>query len=45
MTSMDPAFRRYAEECPDSIIVTDRGGKILYVNAACERLTQYGRDE
>ena len=42
---MDAGFRRYAEECPDAVIATDRSGKILYVNAACERLTGFSRGE
>jgi diguanylate cyclase (GGDEF)-like protein/PAS domain S-box-containing protein len=42
---MDAGFRRYAEQCPDAVIVTDRDGKIVYVNAACERVTGYARDE
>ncbi len=45
MPGGDPAFYRYAEDCPDAVIVTDRAGRILYVNAACERVTGYGRDE
>lgn len=42
---MDPAFLRYAESDPDAVIVTDRAGRIQYVNAACERLTGYERSE
>jgi len=42
---MDAGFRRYAEQCPDAVIVTDRQGRIEYVNAACERVTGYARDE
>ena len=42
---MDPAFRRYAEHCPDAVLVTDRDGKIQYVNAAFERMTGYAREE
>ena len=42
---MDPSFRQYAEQCPDAVIVTDRDGRVEYVNAACERVTGYGRDE
>jgi diguanylate cyclase (GGDEF)-like protein/PAS domain S-box-containing protein len=42
---MDAAFRRYAEDCPDAVIATDRAGNILYANAACERVTGFCRDE
>lgn len=42
---MDPAFRRYAEHCPDAVLVTDREGSIQYVNAAFERMTGYAREE
>jgi diguanylate cyclase (GGDEF)-like protein/PAS domain S-box-containing protein len=42
---VDENFRRYAEHCPDAVLVTDRGGSIEYVNAAFERMTGYGRDE
>ena len=42
---MDDAFRRFAEQCPDAIMVTDRAGTIEYINAACERLTGYGAAE
>lgn len=42
---MDPAFLRYAEDMPDAVMVTDRDGRIEYVNAACERITGYDRDE
>jgi diguanylate cyclase (GGDEF)-like protein/PAS domain S-box-containing protein len=42
---MDAAFRRYAEDCPDAVMVTARDAKIEYVNAACERVTGYSRSE
>ena len=38
---MDAAFRRYTEDCPDAVIVTDRKGRIVHVNPACERVTGY----
>jgi len=38
---MDEHFRRFADECPDAVMVTDRNARIGYVNAACERLTGY----
>jgi diguanylate cyclase (GGDEF)-like protein/PAS domain S-box-containing protein len=42
---MDSGFRAYAEHCPDAVLVTDRDGRIQYVNAAFERMTGYRRDE
>jgi len=42
---MEFDFRIHAEHCPDSVIVTDRDGRIEYVNPACERVTGYKRDE
>ena len=43
--AMDAAFRHYAENCPDAVLVTDRDGRIQYVNAAFERMTGYASDE
>ena len=45
MGRMDASFVRHAEHCPDSVIVTDRDGRIEYVNGACERVTGYAREE
>jgi diguanylate cyclase (GGDEF)-like protein/PAS domain S-box-containing protein len=42
---MDANFRDYAEHCPDAVLVTDRDGRIGFVNAAFERMTGYRRDE
>ena len=42
---MDPRFVCDAADCPESVIVTDREGRIEYVNATCERVTGYTRDE
>ena len=42
---MDAGFLRHAEHCPESVIVTDHDGRIEYVNAACERVTGYAREE
>ncbi|MBV8031706.1 MAG: diguanylate cyclase [Betaproteobacteria bacterium] len=42
---MDAAFRRFAESCPDSIIVTDARGTVAFVNRAFERLSGYRRKE
>jgi len=38
---MDPAFRRFAEQCPDAVLVTDADGRIEYVNPVFERMTGY----
>lgn len=42
---MDPAFRRYVEQCPDSVLVTDTAGRIVYANPAFERMTGYSAGE
>jgi diguanylate cyclase (GGDEF)-like protein/PAS domain S-box-containing protein len=42
---MDRAFRRYVEQCPDSVLVTDTGGRIVYANPAFERMTGYSSSE
>ena len=42
---MDDALRRYLEQCPDAVLVTDRGGRIVYANAAFERMTGYAASE
>jgi diguanylate cyclase (GGDEF)-like protein/PAS domain S-box-containing protein len=42
---MEAADRRWLESCPDAVIVTDREGRIAYVNAACERVSGYAREE
>jgi diguanylate cyclase (GGDEF)-like protein/PAS domain S-box-containing protein len=42
---MDAGFIGHAEHCPESVIVTDHDGRIEYVNATCERVTGYPRDE
>ena len=39
---MEPAFRRYIEQCPDAVLVTDCSGRIVYANPAFERMTGYG---
>lgn len=36
---------RAVEQSADTVVITDRFGKIEYVNPAFERLTGYGRDE
>jgi len=38
---MDPAFRNFAEQCPDAVLVTDPLGRIEYVNPVFERMTGY----
>ena len=45
MAPVDANFRDYAEHCPDAVLVTDRDGRIEYVNGAFERMTGYRRDE
>jgi diguanylate cyclase (GGDEF)-like protein/PAS domain S-box-containing protein len=42
---MDEDFRRFADECPDAVMVTDRDARIGYVNVACEELTGYAAAE
>jgi diguanylate cyclase (GGDEF)-like protein/PAS domain S-box-containing protein len=42
---MEAAFRSYVEQCPDAVLVTDPGGRIVYVNPAFERMTGYACDE
>ena len=38
---MEAAFRRYVEQCPDAVLVTDPAGRIVYANPAFERMTGY----
>ena len=42
---MEAAFRRYIEQCPDAVLVTDPGGRIVYVNPVFERMTGYAAAE
>jgi len=42
---MEAAFRRYVEQCPDAVLVTDPEGRIEYVNPAFERMTGYACSE
>jgi len=42
---MEPAFRRYVEQCPDAVLVTDPAGRIVYLNPAFERMTGYSLAE
>ena len=42
---MEPAFRRYIEQCPDAVLVTDTAGRIVYANPAFERMTGYASSE
>lgn len=42
---MEPAFRRYVEQCPDAVLVTDTAGRIVYANAVFERMTGYAEEE
>jgi PAS domain S-box-containing protein len=41
----DPIFRSLFEEAPDSLLVSDRDGRICFVNAQTERLFGYSRVE
>jgi diguanylate cyclase (GGDEF)-like protein/PAS domain S-box-containing protein len=38
---MDPAFLRFAEQCPDAVLVTDASARIEYANSVFERMTGY----
>jgi diguanylate cyclase (GGDEF)-like protein/PAS domain S-box-containing protein len=42
---MEAAFRRYVEQCPDAVLVTDPAGRIVYLNPAFERMTGYSLAE
>ncbi len=42
---MEAAFRRYVEQCPDAVLVTDPAGRIVYANPAFERMTGYASAE
>jgi diguanylate cyclase (GGDEF)-like protein/PAS domain S-box-containing protein len=42
---MEASFRRYVEQCPDAVLVTDRAGRIVYANPAFERMTGYAAAE
>jgi diguanylate cyclase (GGDEF)-like protein/PAS domain S-box-containing protein len=42
---MEAAFRRYVEQCPDAVLVTDLSGRIVYANPAFERMTGYASSE
>lgn len=42
---MEPVFRRYVEQCPDAVLVTDPAGRIVYANPAFERMTGYSSGE
>lgn len=39
---MEAGLRRYLEQCPDAVLVTDRMGRIVYANPVFERMTGYG---
>jgi diguanylate cyclase (GGDEF)-like protein/PAS domain S-box-containing protein len=42
---VEAAFRRYIEQCPDAVLVTDLAGRIVYANPAFERMTGYAAAE
>src|SRR5579862_7675491 len=41
----DERFRLVVEACPNGMIMTDAGGKIVLINAEAERLFGYAREE
>ncbi len=45
MKIVDAALRRYVEQCPDAVLVTDPAGRIVYANAPFERMTGYALSE
>jgi len=42
---MEAGLRRYLEQCPDAVLVTDPQGRIVYANPVFERMTGYAADE
>ena len=42
---MDAALRRYVEQCPDAVLVTDPAGRIVHANAEFQRMSGYALDE
>ena len=42
---VDAALRRYIEQCPDAVLVTDPAGRIVHANAAFQRISGYTLDE
>ena len=42
---MNSDFRRYVEQCPDAVLVTDLAGRIVYANPVFERMTGYAAAE
>jgi diguanylate cyclase (GGDEF)-like protein/PAS domain S-box-containing protein len=38
---LDADFVRFADQCPDAVLVTDRDGRIEYANAVVQRITGY----
>jgi diguanylate cyclase (GGDEF)-like protein/PAS domain S-box-containing protein len=42
---MEAGLRRYLEQCPDAVLVTDPQGRIVYANPVFERMTGYAAEE
>jgi diguanylate cyclase (GGDEF)-like protein/PAS domain S-box-containing protein len=42
---VDVEFVRYADQCPDAVLVTDPAGRIVYANPVFERMTGYSAAE
>ena len=45
MNKLDPRFQAFLESAPDAIVVVDRAGQIVGVNALTEEMFGYARDE
>ena len=45
MNRLDPKFQAFLESAPDAIVVVNRGGQIVGINALTEEMFGYSRDE
>jgi diguanylate cyclase (GGDEF)-like protein/PAS domain S-box-containing protein len=45
LESVEAGFQRYAEQCPDAVLITDPAGHIVYANPAFERMSGYSSGE